>query len=73
MNVNGTDGNTSSTAGGNHGTLVLTSGTLTATGGNGGSIGNDNDHSHGGNGGVAINGSVIVSDGTLTAVRRQRR
>jgi hypothetical protein len=64
MNVNGTDGNTSSTAGGNHGTLVLTSGTLTATGGNGG---NGADESHGGNGGDAINGSVIVSDGTLTA------
>jgi hypothetical protein len=64
MNVNGTDGNTSSTAGGNHGTLVLTSGTLTATGGNGG---NGADESHGGNGGDAINGSVIVSGGTLTA------
>ncbi len=67
MNVNGTDGNTSSTAGGNHGTLILTSGTLTATGGNGGSIEQFTDDSHGGNGGDAINGSVIVSGGTLTA------
>jgi hypothetical protein len=67
MNVNGTDGNTSSTVGGNHGTLILTSGTLTATGGNGGNIGMSTDDSHGGNGGDAINGSVIVSGGTLTA------
>ncbi|UKK49659.1 fimbrillin family protein [Prevotella sp. E9-3] len=67
MNVNGTDGNTSSTVGGNHGTLVLTSGTLTARGGNGGSGGNEDLDVHGGNGGVAINGSVIVSGGTLTA------
>jgi hypothetical protein len=68
MNVNGTDGNTSSTAGGNHGTLVLTSGTLTARGGNGGSVGEYSEfESQGGNGGDAINGSVIVSGGTLTA------
>ena len=67
MNINGTDGNTSSTVGGNHGTLILTSGTLTATGGNGGNIGMSTDDSHGGNGGDAINGSVIVSGGTLTA------
>ena len=67
MNVNGTDGNTSSTAGGNHGTLVLTSGTLTARGGNGGSVDAFQNDSHGGNGGDAINGSVIVSGGTLTA------
>ena len=67
MNVNGTNGNTSSTVGGNHGTLVLTSGTLTARGGNGGSVGDFEGDAHGGNGGVAINGSVIVSGGTLTA------
>ena len=66
MNINGTNGSTASTVAGT-GTLVLTSGTLTATGGNGGSVGNESDESHGGNGGVAINGSVIVSDGTLTA------
>jgi hypothetical protein len=67
MNINGTNNSPASTVAGSTGTLILTSGTLTATGGNGGSIGNDNDDSHGGNGGVAINGSVIVSDGTLTA------
>ena len=67
MNINGTDGNTSSTVGGNHGTLVLTSGTLTATGGNGGSVDVVESGAHGGNGGVAINGSVIVSGGSLTA------
>ena len=63
MNVNGTNESTASTVAGS-GTLVLTSGTLTATGGNGG-IGAY--ESHGGNGGDAINGSVIVSGGTLTA------
>ena len=68
MNVNGTNGNTSSTVGGNHGTLILTSGTLNAKGGNGGNIGNDTWDAHGGNGGVAINGSVTVSGGTLTAI-----
>jgi len=67
MNINGTDGNTSSTAGGNHGTLVLTSGTLTARGGNGGSVDGYQYEARGGNGGDAINGSVIVSGGTLTA------
>ena len=66
MNVNGTNESTASTVAGT-GTLVLTSGTLTARGGNGGSVGDFNDHSHGGNGGNAINGSVIVSGGTLTA------
>ncbi len=67
MNVNGTNENTTSTVAGSTGTLILTSGTLTATGGNGGSFGDFTDDSHGGNGGVAINGSVIVSGGTLTA------
>ena len=67
MNINGTDGNTSSTVGGNHGTLVLTSGTLTARGGNGGSVGEWSEDSHGGAGGAAINGTVIVDGGTLTA------
>ena len=64
MNINGTNENTTSTVAGSTGTLILTSGTLTATGGNGG---NGADESHGGNGGDAINGSVIVSGGTLTA------
>ena len=67
MNVNGTNNSTASTVAGSTGTLILTSGTLTARGGNGGSVGDFNDHSHGGNGGNAINGSVIVSGGTLTA------
>ena len=66
MVVNGTSGSTASTVAGS-GTLVLMSGTLTATGGNGGSVGQFTDDSHGGNGGDAINGSVIVSGGTLTA------
>ena len=66
MNVNGSNENASSTVAGT-GMLVLTSGTLTARGGNGGSVGALNYHSHGGNGGNAINGSVIVSGGMLTA------
>ena len=66
MNVNGTNESTASTVAGT-GTLVLTSGTLTARGGNGGNIGNDTFDAQGGNGGVAINGSVIVSGGSLTA------
>ena len=64
MVVNGTNNSTASTVAGSTGTLILTSGTLTATGGNGG---NGAYESHGGNGGDAINGSVIVSGGTLTA------
>ena len=67
MNVNGTNNSTASTVAGSTGTLILTSGTLTATGGNGASIEQFTDDSHGGNGGDAINGSVIVSGGTLTA------
>ena len=66
MNVNGTNESTASTVAGT-GTLVLTSGTLTARGGNGGSVDDLGHDSHGGNGGNAINGSVIVSGGTLTA------
>lgn len=67
MAVNGTNNSTASTVAGSTGTLILTSGTLTATGGNGGSFGDWSFNSHGGNGGDAINGSVIVSGGTLTA------
>ena len=70
MNVNGTNGNTSSTVAGT-GTLVLTSGTLNAKGGNGQSItANDMptvDNNTGASGGVAINGNVTVSGGTVTA------
>ena len=65
MNINGTNNSTASTVAGSTGTLKLTSGTLTATGGNGGNV--YDGASHGGNGGDAINGSVIVSGGTLTA------
>ena len=66
MTVNGTNNSTASTVAGN-GTLVLTSGTLTAKGGNGQGIGDRQDNQTGANGGTAINGSVIVNGGTLTA------
>ena len=67
MNVNGTNNSTASTVAGS-GTLVLTSGTLTAKGGNGGGYG-DREAVSGSKqaGGVAINGAVTVSGGTLTA------
>ena len=58
MNVNGTNNSTASTVAGS-GTITLTSGTLTAKGGNGGD--------GGAAGGAAINGTVIVDGGTLTA------
>ena len=67
MVVNGTNNSTASTVAGSTGTLILTSGTLTATGGNGGSVGEWREDSHGGAGGAAINGTVIVDGGTLTA------
>ena len=67
MAVNGTNNSTASTVAGSTGTLILTSGTLTATGGNGGSVGEWRENSHGGAGGAAINGTVIVDGGTLTA------
>jgi len=68
MNVNGTNNSTASTVAGT-GTLVLTSGTLNAKGGNGQGVGDmavgtDNRANAGGN---AINGNVTVSGGTLTA------
>ena len=63
MNVNGTNNSTASTVAGT-GTLVLTSGTLTATGGNGQG---GWDSGTGAAGGAAINGTVIVDGGTLTA------
>ena len=62
MNVNGTNGNSSSTVAGT-GTLVLTSGTLNAKGGDGGNA--SSGYTSGG--GNAINGAVTVSGGTLTA------
>ncbi len=68
MNINGTNNSTASTVAGT-GTLVLTSGTLNAKGGNGQGVGDesmdtDNRANAGGN---AINGNVTVSGGTLTA------
>ena len=66
MNVNGTSGSTASTVAGT-GTLVLTSGTLTAKGGNGAGTPDIEDYNTGANGGVAINAAVIVAGGTLTA------
>lgn len=66
MTVNGTNNSTASTVAGN-GTLVLTSGTLTAKGGNGQGIGDRQSDQTGANGGTAINGSVIMNGGTLTA------
>ena len=66
MNVNGTNGNTSSTVGGNHGTLVLTSGTLTARGGNGGSVGDGSFGCRGGNGGDAISGTLTINGGSTS-------
>ena len=67
MNVNGTNESTASTVAGS-GTIILTSGTLTATGGNGGGY-RDREglESSKQAGGVAINGAVTVSGGTLTA------
>ena len=64
MNVNGSNGNTSSTVAGT-GTLVLTSGTLTVNGGNGGDGGLNGVNTA--SGGVAINGNITVEGGTLTA------
>ena len=65
MTVNGTNNSIDSTVAGT-GTLVLTSGTLTAKGGNGGNskFGSDNTTTNAG--GVAINGSVTLTGGTLT-------
>lgn len=64
MNINGTDNNTSSTVAGT-GTIVLTSGTLNAKGGNGAMVPMIETSSN--PGGVAINGAVTVKGGTLTA------
>ena len=71
MNVNGTNSSTASTVAGT-GTLVLTSGTLNATGGNGQSLTitwdmDSYDDITGASGGVAINGNVTVNGGTVTA------
>ena len=68
MNVNGTKNSTASTVAGT-GTLVLTSGTLNAKGGNGAGLGNSTSGAdmRAYAGGNAINGNVTVSGGTLTA------
>ena len=65
MAINGSNGSTASTVAGT-GTLVLTSGTLFANGGNGGGLWDCNDQTASA-GGVAINGNVTVSGGTATA------
>ena len=67
MNVNGTNNSNASTVAGSTGTLVLTSGTLTATGGNGQSLSTSEDGQTGASGGVAINGNVTINGGTVTA------
>ncbi len=69
MNVNGTNGNTSSTVAGS-GMMCFKSGTLVATGGNG-HVGNDLGQ-YGMNGGIshggsAINGSLTLEGGNVTA------
>ena len=66
MVINGTSGNTNSTVAGS-GVLVLKSGTLTATGGTGGSVGTREMDTTANAGGAAINGAVTVKGGTLTA------
>ena len=65
MVVNGTSGSTASTVAGSTGTLILTSGTLTATGGKGQDM--TDSEKTGASGGAAINGSVTVNGGSLTA------
>ena len=67
MVVNGSNNSTASTVAGSTGTLVLTSGTLTAKGGNGASTPGGSDNNTGADGGVAINGAVTVAGGALTA------
>ena len=66
MAVNGTNNSTASTVAGS-GTIILTSGTLTAKGGNGAGYSGWNAHETKSAGGVAINGAVTVRGGTLTA------
>ena len=65
MVVNGTSGSTASTVAGS-GTLVLMSGTLTATGGNGGSVGDYCENCSGGNGGDAISGTLTINGGSTS-------
>jgi len=65
MVVKGSNENTNSTVAGT-GKLVLKSGTLTATGGNGQSF-SSGVQTTGNTGGVAINGAVTVNGGTLAA------
>ena len=69
MNVNGTNGNSSSTVAGS-GMMCFKSGTLVATGGNG-HVGNDlGQFGHNGgisHGGSAINGSLTLEGGNVTA------
>ena len=47
--------------------MTVTGGAVTATGGNGGSIGNYGAQEYGGAGGAAIGGDATISGGTWTA------
>ena len=79
MNVNGTNGadnnsNDVEASGGSgtaaisgSGTLVLTSGTVTAIGGNGGNVSDYGPECKGGHGAAAISCTLTVNGGTLTA------
>jgi len=79
MNVNGTNGadnnsNDDGASGGSgtaaisgSGTLVLTSGTVTAIGGNGGNVSDYMPNCRGGHGAAAISCTLTVNGGTLTA------
>ena len=64
--VNGTSSSTDSTVAGEHGTLVLTSGDLSLTGGSGQGIFSGNTKT-GADGGIALNGSVLIEGGTVYA------
>ena len=66
MAINGSNENASSTVAGT-GTMVLTSGTLTAKGGNGGSVGIYSAYCNGGAGGAAISGDLTINSGTVTS------
>ena len=66
MVVNGTNNSTASTVAGSTGTLILTSGTLTARGGNGGSVGDYSDRCTAGTGGDAISGTLTINGGSTS-------
>jgi len=68
MNVNGSDNSTASTVAGSTGTLILTSGTLSAKGGNGGNAGVRSYMAKTAAGGAAISGSVTISAGAVVVI-----